>query len=293
MRWSRKVEQARVGVVGVLDQQAPPAATPPAARRTAATRRTAPPAPARCRCRPGKRHAEQPTQPRTHIGSLVRIGDEPLQPGGQLGRGRCRRGLPLRCPAAGGRSRPAPRTPRPPRRTGTGPGATRRLGARPSTYFSNSQPSRDLPTPAGPGDQHQPRHLALGGGVKQLLDRAQLRVPADQRRLQAVDPLDTTHPGQHPGRPPQPLRLGLALQPVRSGLGKPDRAARQPLRRGVHQHRPWLRRRLHPRRGVHRVTGDHPLADRPQRDRHLAGHHPGPGRQIGHADVGAQLGPPR
>jgi catechol 2,3-dioxygenase-like lactoylglutathione lyase family enzyme len=42
------------------------------------------------------------------------------------------------------------------------------------------------------------------------------------------------------------------------GVGEPDRAARQPLRRPVRQHLPRLSRRLHPRRGVHRI----PPADR-------------------------------
>ena len=55
---------------------------------------------------------------------------------------------------------------------------------------------------AGIGDQDQPRHPPVRRGVEQFLDRAQLRVPPGQRRLQPVHPLDTAHRRQHPGGPP-------------------------------------------------------------------------------------------
>ncbi len=83
-----------------------------------------------------------------------------------------------------------------------------------------------LADPGRPGHQHQPRHPPLRRRVEQVLDRAQLRVPAGQRRLQPVDPLGAAHPGQHPGRPPQPDRLGLALQRVLPRVGEPDGALR-------------------------------------------------------------------
>ena len=147
-----------------------------------------------------------------------------------------------------------------------------------------------LAHPGRAGHQHQPRHPPVRRRMKQVLDRAQLRVPAGQRRLQPVHPLAPAHRRQHPGRPPQTLRLGLALQRVLPGIGEPDRAARQPLRRPVDQHRARLGRRLHPGRGVHRISRHHPLTDGAQVHRHLAGHHPRPHRQARHPRLGAQLG---
>ena len=124
--------------------------------------------------------------------------------------------------------------------------------------------------------------------MEQLPDRAQLRVPPGQRRLQAVDPLRAAHRRHDPGGPPQPLRLGLALQGVLAGVGEPDGLARQPLRRSVRQDLPGAGRGLDPGRGVHRVPGHHALADRAQVDRHLAGHHARAGGQPGHAGLGPE-----
>jgi len=95
---------------------------------------------------------------------------------------------------------------------------------------------------------------------------------------------------QHPGGPPQPLRFGLALQGVLPGVGERDRAARQPLRWRVGQHRARLGGRLHAGRGVHRVAGHHPLADGTEVHRHLAGDHPGAGGQARQPRLGTQLG---
>ena len=85
-------------------------------------------------------------------------------------------------------------------------------------------------------------------------------------------------------------RLRLALQRMLSGIGEPDRAARQSLGHPVGQHSPRLGRRLHPRGGIHCITGYHPLTDSPQRDGHLAGHHPGPGCKSRHSRLASQFG---
>ena len=107
--------------------------------------------------------------------------------------------------------------------------------------------------------------LALGRRVEQFLDRAQFGVPPGQLGLQPVDPLAAAHPGQHPGGPPQRLRLRLALQRVLPGVGETDRAVRQPLRCRVDQHRAGFGRCLHPGRGVHCIPGHHALAGSPAR----------------------------
>ena len=154
-----------------------------------------------------------------------------------------------------------------------------------------------LELPAHPGlahpgrsrDQHHARYLPLSHNMEQVPDRAQLGVPPGQCRLQAVNPLGTPHPRQHPGRAPQPDRLRLAFHPAVPGLGESDPAARQPMRGPVREHLPRLRGRLDPGRGVHRVPGHHPLPHRAQGHRHLAGDHARPGSQPRHADDGAQL----
>ncbi len=109
--------------------------------------------------------------------------------------------------------------------------------------------------------------------MKQVLDRAQLRVPAGQRRLQAVHPLRPAYRRQHPGGLPQLMRLGLAFQPVQPGIGKPDRTSGQPACRRIYQHRPGSGSRLHPSRSVHRIPRHHALADCAQADRDLASYH--------------------
>ena len=146
-----------------------------------------------------------------------------------------------------------------------------------------------LAHPRRAGHHHQPRHPALRRSMEELFDRAELGVPADQRRLQPIHPLRATHVGQHPHRPPQMQPLRLPLQHMLVGIGEPHPAARQPLRRPIHQHRPRFSRRLHPRRGIHRIPRHHPLLGGAQRHRHLARDHPRPRRQPRHARVGPQL----
>ena len=116
-------------------------------RRTAATRRTGRPGAAR---RAGGGQPEQRREPARHerpVGIARRTG---------------RRGTATACPrscggrrrrprrAGRGRSRSAPSTPCPRRTADTEPRCQNTVSASPSTYFSSSQPSRDLPTPAGP-----------------------------------------------------------------------------------------------------------------------------------------------
>jgi hypothetical protein len=124
--------------------------------------------------------------------------------------------------------------------------------------------------------------------MEHVFDRAQLGVSSGQRRLEAVHPLHAAHPGQHPGGPPQLLRLGLPLQLMRPRLGEPHGAARQPMRGRVHQDLSRCGHRLHARGGVHRVPGDHPLAHRAQADRDFPGHHADPRRQARHPGLGAE-----
>ena len=282
----QEVEQPGVGVLGVLDhqhhrvhrrealeEQPPPAEQLLPGQRAAAAL--------------GPRHAEQPAQPVAHVGPLALLRHEPLQAVLELGRGGLGRVFL-------GDAQPLPDD------LGQGPErhafpVGQAVAAVPPDILGQAvdvfpelpvQPG--LADSGGAGHQDQARDPPLGGGVEQLLDRAQLRVPAHQRGLEPVHPLLAADPGQHPGGPPQRLRLGLALQGVLAGVGEPDRPARQPLRRGVGQHLPRPGRGLHPGRGVHRVPGHHALADRAQVDRHLAGHHARARGQAGHAGLGPE-----
>ena len=67
-------------------------------------------------------------------------------------------------------------------------------------YLKNSQARRDLPTPATPGDEHQAGRVALGRGVEELLDEAQLVVAADEGRLEHARALRAGDGGDDPGR---------------------------------------------------------------------------------------------
>ena len=100
--------------------------------------------------------------------------------------------------------------------------------------------------------------------MEQVPDRAQLRVPAGQRRLQAVHPLAPADLRQHPYGPPQMLRLCLPFQDMLPGISESGRAARQPLRRPVHQHPARLGRRLYPGRGIHCIPRDHAFPTAPR-----------------------------
>jgi hypothetical protein len=256
----QEVQQPGVGMLGVLDQQhhrvlgrQPLEEQPPPGEQLLPGQRDP--------VVPRERDTEQTAQPHPHIAALSGVGYVPVQALFQLGRGGLGRVFlgdaqpladdlgqrPERHPFPVGQA-PAPVPPHLPHQA---VGVLLELPAQPR-----------LAHPGRPRHQHQPRHPPLRHRMKQVLDRAQLRVPAGQRRLQPVHPLAPAHPGQHPCRPPQVLRLGLALQRPLARVGEPDRAARQPLRRRIGQHLPRPGRGLHPRRGVHRVPGYHALIDR-------------------------------
>ena len=156
-------------------------------------------------------------------------------------------------------------------------------------YFSNSQPSRDLPTPAGPDtstSRGTRRSAAAWNSSLTVRSSASRPISGASSPSTRCDPPTpaSTRVARH-----RSLRLRLALQRVLPGIGEPDRAARQPLRRPIDQHLPRLGRRLHPGGGVHRIPGHHPLTGRAQRDRHLTGHHPRPRRQTRHPRLRPQL----
>jgi len=281
----QKVQQRRIGVLGILDQQhhrlglgEPFEEQPPAREQLLAAQRRVAVA--------GIADAEQPTKPRAHIGPLGRVGHEPGQSAGQLGRSDLQRvflGDPETLTHDLGQ-----RPERHPLAVGQAAATVPPHGPGESVDILLELPTQARLTHSGrPAHHYQPRRAAFGGGVEQLLHGAQLHVAPGQRRLQPVDTLRTTDTGQHPRRPPQLGRVAFALQLVLAGVGEPDRRARQPLRRTIDPHRPRFRGGLHPRRRVHRIAGHHPLRARPQRDRYLPGHDTRAQGQARGVDVGA------
>ena len=125
--------------------------------------------------------------------------------------------------------------------------------AAPSMYFSNSQASRDLPTPGVTVDDHQPRPAAVLGAVEQLLDQPQLAVAPDQRRLQPVGPLQRRRPRRRP-RAPTTAAPARPCPSARARRRRRSVIAAAVSSRVVSSTHTWpgCGGGLDPRRGVHR-----------------------------------------
>ena len=128
-----------------------------------------------------------------------------------------------------------------------------------------------LPDAGLPVDEQQGRSTRRHRRVEQLLGQAQLAVPADVRCLETVRALGATRAATTLGAP-QRQRLGLALQRVGAGIDVGDGGGGQQPGRVVDPHLTGLGERLHPRRRVHGITGDHALVHRSDGDGDLAGH---------------------
>ena len=123
----------------------------------------------------------------------------------------------------------------------------------------------------------QPDASVPGCGVIEVLEQPQLVVAPDEGcldRLRAPAPATLRH---HPKGAPSGHGRRLPLEELVSRLLEDDRP-----RGGVHrsladQHDVGRGRALQPAGGVDHVTGDHSLADRPDRHGGLAGHHADPG----------------
>ena len=161
-------------------------------------------------------------------------------------------------PRRAGRSRRAPNT-RCPRRRRAPAAVPEHASARPSTYFSSSQPSRDLPTPAGPDTTtsrgRRSRAVACSRSLTSGTPRRGRRTgPRGRRRA------GTRRHRRRPGRRATGLRSALPLSWTSPGA---ELDAGEASRRVVlsTRTRSGRRRGLHPRRGVDGVAGHHPLPD--------------------------------
>ncbi len=125
--------------------------------------------------------------------------------------------------------------------------------------------------------------------VEQLLDQPQLAVAPDQGRLEAVGALRAAGGRDDRAHRPERHRVGLALEGVGAGVNVRDGGGGQQARGLVD---PDLTRgggRLHTGGGVDGVAGDHALLGGAGGDRDLAGDHADAQREVGCADVVAEL----
>ncbi len=280
-----EVQQAGVGVLRVFDEEddrradgEPLEEQPPAGEQFLAVKDRF--------AWPGIGHAQQSGQPDFHVTALCGVREVGRQAVLEFG-GRDRDGIVLR----DGQSLPHD--------LGQGPEgdpvAVGQAAAAMPPHGLGQAVDVLLELPAEPGladagrsaHHHHPRRPALGGGVEELLHRAQLGVATEQGRLEPVDPLGTADAGQHPGRHPQVHRLGLALERVPTGVGEADGRAGEAVCRVVDPHLAGSGGGLHPSGGVHRIACD-TLTDQPDGHCDLAGHDAGPRLEVRRADLVAE-----
>ncbi len=126
-------------------------------------------------------------------------------------------------------------------------------------------------------ERHEPCPPLAARRVELLLEEAQLVGPADERWLERVRPAGAASFRDHPDGPECRHRAGLALQRRLAGRLEGDGLPGRLAGRLADEHRPRRCGGLEAARGVHEVAGDHPLADRADGHRRLAGQHARPG----------------
>ena len=134
-----------------------------------------------------------------------------------------------------------------------------------------------LADPGDAGHRDEMRLVLLCTRMEEILDLAQLTVTADEGSFEAVRLERPAQARDDAQRPPQRRRTFLALQLERAGVVVDDRLLGRASRRIAGVDLAGLGHRLDARGGVDQIAGDHALALRSQRDRRLAGEHPGPG----------------
>ena len=146
-----------------------------------------------------------------------------------------------------------------------------------------------LADPGLAGDRDEARLPFAGCGVIGVLHQAQLGVAADEGRLEALGPAGAAPFGDDPQGSPGWDRRGLALQQLIARGLEQDRPGSRSLGRLADQHGARRRDRLESAGGVDEITGDHPLARRPEGHRRLAGQDSGAQVELVVASRTAQL----
>ena len=145
-----------------------------------------------------------------------------------------------------------------------------------------------LPDPGHADDRDETRALVVRGRVEEVLDQPELAVAAHERRLEPDRAHLAAPRADDARRTPEPHGLCFPFQLVRACVLVDDRGLRGPFRRLADEDASGLRRALDARGRVHEVAGDHPVPFRPERDRCLAGEHPGPRSQLGRTELLAE-----
>ena len=96
--------------------------------------------------------------------------------------------------------------------------------------------------PAWPMTDTKRRPLLAPGGVEQVLEQAQLLVAADERRLEALGPIDAAELGHDAQGPPRRDRATLALEQLLAGRLVGDRRRGRAVGRLADQHAARRRR---------------------------------------------------
>ena len=146
----------------------------------------------------------------------------------------------------------------------------------PSMYLRSSQASRLLPMPPWPvTDRSRTRRSREVAWRKSLSRRSSSSRPTNGASMPSLRPWPprsaTTRRARHAG-----TGAGLPLRSCSPAGSKAIAARRGALGGLADEDGAGRRHRLEPGRGVHHVAGDHPLADRADRDGGLAGEDAGP-----------------
>ena len=137
-------------------------------------------------------------------------------------------------------------------------------------------------------DRHQTRSVFFAGAVQQLLEKAELAITPDERRLESGRPLRSSGGGHHPLGAPQTQWLGLALELMLALIRIDDCRFAGDTGRVADVNSPGSGGRLDPRCRIDQVSGDAALAAHTERHGGLAGQHPSPSAKPRRTDLVAE-----
>jgi hypothetical protein len=126
--------------------------------------------------------------------------------------------------------------------------------------------------------------------VEEVLHESELTVAPDERRLEPARAPLAPPRRDHALGPPERHRLRLSLERLLAGVLVRDRSFACPPGSLADEDRPRLGHRLHARRRVDEVAGDHPLALGADGDRRIARDDTDPHRKRRRPDLPAERG---
>ena len=125
-------------------------------------------------------------------------------------------------------------------------------------------------------DRDQARTLLAAGRVEQVLQEAQLRVPADERGFERLAPVASPAFCDDPERAPSGNGARFSLEHLLAGFLECDCPRRRALGGLANEHGPGRRNRLEAACRVDEVAGHHALVRGPDGDGRLASQDSGP-----------------